>query len=123
MLMVFLKTILGMTFLITGFGIAYSYLSNMDNGSSPLLLIPSLCIVILGIFMLMRAGKSDETVILKPKKSAEDQLGNTGIKKATLIRRNNAISEEWARSVEKRDKMKLLKIAASAEEKTFERGY
>lgn len=124
MLMVFLKTILGLILLAAGIGMGYYYLSNIDNGASALLLIPALCIPAAGIYLLLKAGKSDATIILKPKGLTEAVKDVTDKDGPNLIEKNNAISEAWAKSVEKRDKMKIIEMAASAEEKkSFEHGY
>jgi hypothetical protein len=114
MLQVMLKTFLGIFLLIGGFGLGYFYLTNIDNGSSALLLIPALGSVIAGIFLLMRAGKSDATVMQVPKGLDENKSETT--QKSNLLEKNNAMTQQWLKSVETRDKMRLLEMAANAEE-------
>jgi len=112
MLKVLLNTIVGIGLFIGGFGLAYYYLANIDNGDSGLLLIPAFGMVIASVFMFMRAGKSDETVILN-KQTAETQ--NSAPKQGDLLKKNSQITQEWMKSVEKRDKMRMLEIASNAE--------
>ena len=115
MLKVIVKTISGMFFVAMGIGIIYFYLTHIDNGSSPLLLIASFCTIIVGIFILVNAGKSDETVIQKQKFPSDNQAEEARKQSVNLIERNNAITQDWLKSSEKRDKLKLLEMAANEE--------
>lgn len=86
----------------------------MDNGWTPLLLIPAIFLIILGGYLLMRAGKSEEMVIKKPDALSSEDIAKEGLEE--VFNKNNQLSSKWAKTVEKRDKLKLLQISSSAEE-------
>lgn len=113
MIKVISKTFLGLLISGLGFYLAYFYLTEMDKGLTPLILIPSGFLIILGVYLLIRAGKSDVTIVKKP-----DLNESSTVKKGladTLIK-NNELSSKWAKTVEKRDRLKLLEISAASEE-------
>jgi cell division protein FtsW (lipid II flippase) len=116
---IILKTLLGLAVSLSGLYLAYYYVSNLDT-SSFLILIFSLVLIIAGIALLVRIGKSGETIMANFQRSniVEDK-SETG-KAENFIEKNAKISAEWTRTVEKKDKLKTLEIAAAAEEKPAE---
>jgi hypothetical protein len=112
---VIFETISGLLMVILGFYLAFIYLYGMEEGSSPWLLFPSIFLIIIGLYLLIRAGKSEDTVVLK--KDLDKPSNNVGKKEGleSIIQRNNELSAEWAKTIETRDRMKLLEISASAQ--------
>ncbi len=113
MIKVISKTFLGLFIAGLGFYLAIFYLTEMDKGLTPLILAPSVLLIILGVYLLMRAGKSDETIVKKP-----DLPKNATVKEdlADTLLKNSELSSKWAKTVEKRDRLKLLEISAASEE-------
>jgi hypothetical protein len=112
---IILKTFLGLLVLSGGLYLAYYYVSNLET-VNPLILVLSLVIIIAGIIFLIRVGKSGETLMVD---FQEENLKHTQLKsesKENFLERNAKISAEWTRTVEKKDKLKTLEIAAAAEE-------
>jgi len=112
MLKVILKTFLGLLVCVLGFSFGFFYLIKIDDSWAPLLLIPTLLLVIFGGFVLMRAGKSEATVIKKPDLSKD--ITKVGLE--DVFAKNSELSSKWSKTVEKRDKLKLLQISSAAED-------
>lgn len=109
-------TLLGLILSASGFYVAYLYIKGVnDNTSSPLLLLPSIVLVGLGIFLLLRAGKSNATIpSLVGVEEVPENKNKEGFE--SLLNRNNELSEEWSKTVDDRDKLQILQIAAKAED-------
>lgn len=109
---------MGVLVSVGGFYMAYVYVKGIDDGSNPILLALSVLVVGLGVFILLRVGKSDATVgimkvdVNKAALEKEENGGGGGYK--SILDRNNAISEEWTKTVEHRDRLKMLEMAESA---------
>jgi hypothetical protein len=116
-LKIILKTFLGLLITGLGFCLAFFYLIKIDDGWTILLLIPALVLIIIGGHLLMRAGKSDATVIKKPDiLSSSKDISKEGL--AEVFDKNSQLSSKWAKTIEKRDKLKLLQISSAAEDQT-----
>lgn len=111
-LKVILKTFLGLLIAALGFCLAFFYLIKINDGCTPLLLIPAIILIIVGLRLLMRAGESDATVIKKPEMPKD--VAKEGLE--DMFNKNSALSSKWAKTVEKRDRLKLLEISGAAEE-------
>jgi hypothetical protein len=111
MLKVILKTFLGLSISALGFGFGYLYLTKIEESYSLLFLLPAAILVIFGIYILFRAGKSEETVIKKPDMPLNSKEGLEEV-----FNKNNQLSSRWAKTVENRDKLKLLQISTNAQE-------
>lgn len=112
MLKIIAKTFLGLILSGTGFFLAFYYLIEMENGMTFLILIPAIVLIIVGAYLLLRAGKSDATVTKKlniVNKVSKDGLVN-------VLNKNSELTSEWAKTVEKRDRLKLLQISSAEEE-------
>jgi hypothetical protein len=94
---------------------AYYYVSNI-NTVSPLIFVLSLVIAVAGIMLLIRVGESGKTIMVDfREENIKESQFETG-KKENFLEKNAKISAEWTRTVEKKDKLKTLEIAAAAEE-------
>ncbi|MEO6509025.1 MAG: hypothetical protein ABIO02_03655 [Patescibacteria group bacterium] len=114
MLKIFLTAILGILFIIVGVVIGLYYLKNIDSGVSVSLLILALFVVIVGIYLLFQGAKSDESLMFNSKISSEDMYSTKN--KIGIIEKNNAITQEWLASNEKKEKLRLLKMISAEEE-------
>jgi hypothetical protein len=114
---IILKTLVGLILTILGFCLGFYYLIEMERGCSVLVLIPAALLIVFGFILLMRAGKSDATVIKKLDIPVVSGDGSEEELKA-VFSKNNQLSSRWAKTVENRDKLKLLQISSAAEEQS-----
>jgi hypothetical protein len=110
-----LKTFFGLIVLLGGLYLAYFYISNL-NTLNPLILLLSLVLVVSGIILLIRVGKSGETIMVDLQEKNLEENQPQPEKGENFLEKNAKISAEWSRTVEKKDKLKTLEIAAAAEE-------
>jgi hypothetical protein len=114
------KILLGFLLTISGFAIDYIYITTIDKGANPILLPISFLLVGIGIFVLMRAGKTDSIISLRtqePQKedtTAEPTTNLTWLE--TTLQRNNEMTSEWQKRNSMRDKMKMVELAAEAKQ-------
>ncbi len=109
---VLLKTCGGLFLAAAGFYIMYLYLKSLDTGSNPLLLLLSIALVSVGIFFLLRAAKSNDTVIAKPQ-ATNEVAASTAPKRgfADMLKRNNELTSQWSKTSALRDKLKVIQIS------------
>ncbi len=107
---VLLFTFLGFTLFAGGIGVAFFYFQGANDGTrSALLLIPSFLLGGAGAFFLFKAGRIDtQKVVFK-----ENQEASAGISTDGLITKNNKLVEEWNKTNEKRDKLKMIELSAN----------
>jgi hypothetical protein len=115
MIKIIFSTIAGLFITTSGFYISYLYLRSLEETTSPLLLILSLPLIAFGIFLLIIAGKSNASIAMAPDKDAENLPIPEGDSLKQVLEQNNAMVDDWANTVSKRDKLKLLEISAAAE--------
>jgi hypothetical protein len=112
---VIIKTFLGLVISLAGLCVAYYYISNIEV-SNPLILVSSLVLIAGGLILLIREGKSGETIMVDFQKANFRKDQSETDKGENFLEKNAKISAEWAESVDKKDKMESLKIAAAVEE-------
>jgi hypothetical protein len=61
----------------------------------------------------MRAGKSDATVFTRLKNFRKSKMSDSAVLEQVLEKNNN-LSDEWGKTIEKRDKLKMLEISTAA---------
>jgi hypothetical protein len=108
-------TLIGLIIASIGIYILYYYVANLEN-TNFLILILSLAIISFGVFIIVKVGKSGETIFVDFGRVKIKDEKNIMENKENFIDRNAKLSGDWAKTVEKRDKLKSLKIAAAAEE-------
>lgn len=103
--------------IIVGLGVytTYTYVGTINTGGNLILLLLSLLLISLGVYFLIRSGKSDNTVINKGL-GVKTNLGNTGL--ASVLEKNNSLSSRWSKTIEKRDRLKMLEISTAAQTDT-----
>jgi hypothetical protein len=114
-LKIVLKTFFGLLISVFGFSLVFLYLIKIEENFSFLLLLPAVLLIIVGAYILIKAGKSDVTVIKKPDMPLVKK-DNSNAALEEIFDKNNKLSSEWASTVEKRDRLKLLEISGAAEE-------
>jgi hypothetical protein len=121
MLRVIFNSILGILTTVAGFYLGYLYLKSLRETGQPLLLLLAFPLIIFGIVLLVRTSRSDESLViatyqedLKPNSPETDVTEKVG----NIMEKNNQILNDWIKESEKRDKMKILEIAAAEEEES-----
>lgn len=114
-----IKILLGFLLSIAGFAIDYIYIKTIDQGANPILLPLSFLLVGIGVFVLMRASKTDSIITIrtqepKPNATTPDAVNLSGLE--TTLQKNNQLTSEWQKRNSLRDKMKMLEIAAEAKQ-------
>jgi hypothetical protein len=109
MLKVLLFTFIGLA--STGSGVFLSYLSI----NKPFLLIPSVPLLIIGIFLIIKASRKNEQLLINEDTSPLLPPQNFDNFK-NIAEKNNQIVHEWIKESENKDKLKILEIAAAVEE-------
>ena len=111
MLKIILMTIMGLCITLIGFYIAFFYVTGIDQGRSPWLLLLTPIFVAIGVYLLLQAGKLDDSVVAKAKIDKSEKKVSVSI-----LERNNKLSDEWSKTVDARDRLKLLEMSAKAKE-------
>ena len=112
-LLVILQTLGGFTISASGVLLGYLYLTKA-NLNNPLILIAAILLFPSGGYLLYRAGKQDDIIIVKTKKPIlleipELQTDDAGLDKT--LEKNNALSSQWSKTIEQRDKLRMLELA------------
>lgn len=112
--------LLGFLFFVLGLYTAYDFVQKMDNGSSFLLAGLSILLLVLGVFFLIYAGRLNEglatTVQVDKMNQEKDKSGKDSDEFGGLLKRNNELLSDWMKTVEKRDRLRILKISEGAKE-------
>lgn len=95
----------GLLLASSGFYLAYYYVVGIDIGRSPLLLVLSCILIGVGVYYLLRAGKSDDTVVAKVNKTTAMKGDGKALK------RNNELVKQWKKTMDQRDRLKLLEMS------------
>jgi hypothetical protein len=120
MFRIIFNSLIGISGTGAGFYFSYLYLESLGHLGKPLYLLLGLPLIIAGIILLVRTSRQDETLVVRtfntdPELKAADadpsstQLDN-------VVEKNNRLVSDWIKESDKRDKMKILEIAAAAEE-------
>jgi hypothetical protein len=112
---VIVKPFLGIAVFLSGLFLAYLYIVSIDT-SSPLIFISALALLIIGVMLLIRVGKSGETIMVDFQKASQEENQPKAKSGENFLEKNAKLSAEWTKTVEKKDKLKTLEIAAAAEE-------
>jgi hypothetical protein len=104
---VLFKTFLGLLLCIAGICVSYLYLDGLKDGSNPLMLAGAIVLIAVGVFCLVKAGKSDATVIVKLKD--EPHAPKEGAQ--NILDRNNALLGDYNKTADARDRLKMLEEA------------
>jgi membrane-anchored glycerophosphoryl diester phosphodiesterase (GDPDase) len=113
---ILIQTAIGLILSLSGVQTIYIFITGLDKGTSILLLILALVLIGVGFFFLMKAGKSDASVFKRLKNIKKLKMDDTAM--AEALEKNNEITSDWTKTVEKRDKLKMLEVSAAAATQT-----
>lgn len=106
------ETLCGLLLGGAGLYLGYLYLQSLQTDGNLLFLVLSLIVISVAIFLLIRAGKAENTVVTKPASTDKQPLSAS----PSILQRNNEIAKEWSQTMDNRDRLKLLQISANAEQ-------
>lgn len=115
---VILGALLGIIIVNSGVYAGYVYLSGLDNGNNLFLLAAAVLLTGIGVFILLKAGKSNALVVKKMDNANTASLNNKSSSFENILNKNNELSEKWSKSVENRDRLKMLQMAGEIKEPT-----
>ena len=114
MLRVISQTFLGLILLAAGCYLFFLFLQGLADSSASWAVFCAIPLLGAGIFLLVRAGKSDATVI---KKTQIPQLGSSGGGGLeNQLHKNNELVEEYSNMNHTKDKLRILEAAGPSEE-------
>jgi hypothetical protein len=116
MFKVFGMTFLGLGLTGGGFFLLFFYLSGISTGQTPLLLIPAVLCVGGGIFLLLRAGKSNATTFALAEEGQTTTETIKAVGGKNLLEKSNEYTAEWKKTNDTKDRLKILQISANAED-------
>lgn len=107
-----IEFILGIFFSSVAFLLTFRYINGLDKESGNFLLIPAGVLFVVGIILLVVAAKKQEAIMIerndvKPK----TQSGQ----KVHILQRNNTFVKDWKKTMDQRDRLKLLEMSAPDE--------
>jgi hypothetical protein len=106
------QIIIGFLISILGFYFGVTYLLNIEKLSSLWRLGLAIIFIGIGANFLIRASKEDGAIIGQVNL---DKINDVKPKLENILQKNNEILNKWAKTQEKKDKLKMLEIAANAE--------
>jgi hypothetical protein len=110
---VLLKTALGLILSASGIQTIYMYVQGLDKGTSIFLLVLAIILIGAGVYFLMKAGKSDATVFTRLKNFRKKKIDGSEVLEQAL-EKNSKLTEKWGKTIEKRDRLKMLEISTAA---------
>lgn len=114
MLQFLLNVVLGFSGNAGGFYLAYVYITNINKGSSPFLLLPSILFISVGIYFLVKASnKSASGFVKAPESLAPHETPGKGF--SDVLKENDKLAQKWNQTEQLRTQLKMLQV--SAEEK------
>lgn len=109
-----LRTLLGLFSSSGGFYTAYIYIKGEEQGSTPLLLIPAVLLIGVGVFLILKASKTGLTGAAKPKQQLQESTDTPHENFADVLKRNNEIAKKWESTGQLKDQLKVLQASAEA---------
>lgn len=104
----------GVVFLI-GLYLIISQFTTLSTKSNPVPIIVGFVLLLLSLILLLVTLKSLMGYVAMKSKN-EEAVETVVVGSTNLIERNNEIASDWDKTNEARDKLKLLKMSAAAEE-------
>lgn len=109
---VILGTFLGLILSVGGFGLVFFSLTvTLSSILNIILMVMGIVFVGVGVFLLYKAGTMD---VNKP--HFEDLNVPNGEQSASILAKNNELVNQFNKTMRARDKLKILKMSASADE-------
>lgn len=109
----FVQTGIGIVALIAGVSLLFLFFSGLSAGVNFIFLILSLVLIGAGAFMFVRVSKIENTSPESTNMQIAPAEAESGSK---LLEKNNQLVQEWSNTTNKKDHLKAVQIAVSAEQ-------
>lgn len=112
-----LKTVglifLGVLFEIGGITCLYFFFVSLNNTPNMVYLIATLLLSSAGVFLFIKEGKSDKTVVMSmpPIKPLEEMTASA----ESRLAKNNEMLGDWKKTNETKDRLRMLELQSNAE--------
>lgn len=108
------QTLLAFILLAAGGYLSFVFLESLADGPKVWAIVSSLPMGASGIFLLMRAGKSDATVMKKTEiPTLGETTGGTQTGLEERIDQNNQMTAEWNKTNKARERLRMLEVQAT----------
>jgi hypothetical protein len=108
---IILGGLLGVVLVFAGIFVFYNYLEGLKTTNNIILLIASIALFAPGIYILFKSGSTNAYGVNL------DPVESEGKKAAKLIEKNSKLAQDWKKTVEQADKLRLIGIRADQENK------
>jgi hypothetical protein len=120
-----LQSLLGLVLTLGGVFVMLLYLISLDTTANFLFLAGSLLLIAGGVFLLIRAEKADTIILKRTSKEEKDidikaqvvapivTVKDEGL--AKKIEENNKLLDDWKKTKETQQRLKMLEMSASNE--------
>ena len=109
---IIVQTFLGLLALVGGVALLYFFMAGLSTGVNFLFLIISLVLIGVGSFLFFRVSKIANSSPELTQASTKETSKQANSK---LLERNNQIAKDWAQLNSKKDTLKSVQMAVSAE--------
>lgn len=112
-----LKTVglifLGVLFEIVGITCLYLFFTSLNTTANILYLVASLLLIGAGVFLFIKEGKSDITVVMAmpPIKSLDEITASA----ESRLDKNNAMLGDWKKTNETKDRLRMLELQSNVD--------
>jgi len=110
-MIIFIQTISGVVSYFAGISLLYFFISRLSTNVNYIFLITSLIFLASGTYLFIRVSKFTNSVS-DESKAVEVVPADGGSK---LLEKNNQMVKEWNHTTNKKDNLKAVQIAVSAE--------
>jgi hypothetical protein len=105
------QTGIGVLALLGGVFLLYLFISQLNANTNIIFLIIALALFGVGAFLFVRVAKIENAVAQNS--DSQEKINETGSK---LLEKNNQMIQEWGKTNSKKDNLKAVQIAASAQQ-------
>lgn len=113
MVKVFSSIILGILFTILGFYCIFTYVNTTQKIGTPVLLFAGIIATMGGLILLFLATRLQRTHTIEQKQEIKNAAET--VEKKTLFEKQSEMVSQWNKTMDTRDRLKLLKIQAAAQ--------
>ncbi len=107
----FIQTLLGIIALIGGVTLLYFFIVGLNISVNFLFLILSFVLICVGSFLFIRVSKLENS---STEKDTVTAASTTEAKAAKLLEKNNKMIQEWNKTNQTKDSLKMVELAVAA---------
>lgn len=107
--------LVGIAIIILGVYVWYMYILSLEKGGNHFLFALSLIQIGIGIYVLFWASKNSDPFHLQSEKIVQTEVKQKDF--GELLKRNNEIVQQYNKTADFRDQLKIMQVAAEEAEK------